>query len=86
MAAVGEDEIRRAQALVYEDEGLKICPAAGTAVAAVAKLANGGYDLAEDRIVINLTGSIREGFDPGPVDYWLDRNENTWEMTRQYAH
>src|SRR4029079_6740311 len=50
MIAVTDDEMRAAQAHVFEDEGIKICPSAGTAVAALAKLATQNEALADQRI------------------------------------
>jgi threonine synthase len=78
MLAVDEQEIRAAQALVLEDEGVSICPAAGTAVAALLKLARTRADLAEARILVNLTGSLRERQPVAPVDHWLERIESGW--------
>jgi len=78
MVAVSDDEIRAAQAHVLEDEGIKICPSAATAVAAIAKLASGRSELADQKILVNLTGSTREGATPGPVDQWWERQGDKW--------
>jgi len=78
MIAVTDDEIRAAQAHVFEDEGIKICPSAGTAVAALAKLATQNEALADQRILVNLTGSNREGASPAPIDQWWERDGDKW--------
>lgn len=78
MVAVTEDEIRHAQALVHEDEGIKICPAAGTAVASIIKLANQRPELPGETILINLTGSVRETAAIAPVDQIWARSEGGW--------
>lgn len=78
MVSVTDDEIREAQAFVLEDEGIKICPAAGTAVAAIAKLAKKDGALADQKILVNLTGSVRENATPGPIDHWWERNGDDW--------
>ena len=78
MVAVDEAEIRLAQRHVAEDEGVAICPAAATAVAALARLARARDDISDHRIVVNLTGSMREHATPAPVDFWLDRTETGW--------
>lgn len=78
MIAVSDDEIRAAQAHVHEDEGIKICPSAATAVAAIAKLAAQDNALAGQTILVNLTGSVREGAVPAPIDQWWERDGDKW--------
>lgn len=78
MVSVVDEEIRAAQAFVLEDEGIRICPAAGTAVAAIAKLAKRDAGLADQKILVNLTGSIREGATPAPIDQWWERRADQW--------
>lgn len=78
MVAVTEEEIRRAQALVLEDEGVKICPAAGTAVASIIKLAARRPECSGETILINLTGSMRETAAVAPVDQVWERRDGGW--------
>jgi threonine synthase len=78
MISVTDKEIRAAQASVLEDEGIRICPAAGTAVAAIARLARTNDALADQKILVNLTGSIREGATAAPIDHWWERDGETW--------
>ena len=78
MLAVDEHEIRDAQAHVLEDEGISICPSAATAVAAIAKLAEQDSALADQKILVNLTGSVRENATPAPVDQWWRRDGDQW--------
>ena len=78
MVAVDDAEIREAQAHVLEDEGIAICPAAATAVAALAKLARTNDSLADQKILVNLTGSTRENGTPGPIDAWWERGPMNW--------
>ena len=78
MAAVTEDEIRHAQALVHEDEGVRICPAAGTAVASLLKLATQQPELSDETILVNLSGSVRETAAVAPVDQIWARTEADW--------
>ncbi len=78
MVAVTEAEIRHAQALVYQDEGVSICPAAGTAVASIIKLAALRPELAGETILVNLTGSLRETASIAPVDQIWARDDGNW--------
>jgi len=78
MVAVTEQEIRHAQALVYEDEGVKVCPAAGTAVASIIKLAAQRPELGNATILVNLTGSMRETSPVAPVDQLWERIDGAW--------
>jgi len=78
MISVTDGEIREAQAFVLEDEGISICPAAGTAVAAIAKLARKDSALADQKILVNLTGSVRENATPAPIDRWWEKDGDTW--------
>jgi threonine synthase len=78
MIAVTDDEIREAQAWVLKDEGIKICESAATAVASLAKLAKSDTELAEQKILVNLTGSTREGVTPAPIDQWWEKAGNDW--------
>lgn len=78
MVAVSDDEIRAAQAAVLEDEGIRICESAGTAVAAIAKLAKSNDALAGQKILVNLTGSKREGATPARIDQWWEKDGDKW--------
>lgn len=59
-AAVSEDEIREAQSLVRELEGIAICPSASAAVAGLIKMRKNGRIGSGETVLINLTGSDRE--------------------------
>jgi threonine synthase len=83
MLAVTEAEIREAQSYVLEDEGIRICPAAATAVAAIAKLAERDGGLADQKILVNLTGSVREGATPAPIDHWWERDGDKWALAEE---
>ncbi len=85
MVAVDDGEIRAAQAHVLEDEGIAICPAAATAVAALAKLAQSDDALADQTILVNLTGSTREHATPAPIDHWWQRDGDQWVPAGQSA-
>jgi len=78
MVAVTEPEIVEAQSVILEDEGISVCPAAATAVAALAKLARLRKGLADARILVNLTGSHRQGIPQAPVDRWWVRSDSGW--------
>jgi len=78
MVAVTDDEIRAAQAAVLDDEGIRICESAGTAVAAIAKLAKSNDALAGQKILVNLTGSKREGATPARIDQWWEKDGDKW--------
>ena len=83
MVAVNDEEIREAQAVVLEDEGIRICPSAATAVAAIAKLARQEDALADQKILVNLTGSVRENATPAPVDHWWEKDGDKWVLADQ---
>lgn len=80
MLSVSEREIREAQAFVLEDEGIRICPSAGTAVAAIAKLAEQDNSFTDQKILVNLTGSVRENATPAPIDRWWEKDGNQWKL------
>lgn len=83
MNSVNDAEIREAQALVLEDEGIKICPSAATAVAGLIKLAKSSDALADQKILVNLTGSVREGATPAPIDQWWEKGADEWVQAGQ---
>jgi len=85
MVSVNDHEIREAQALVLEDEGIRICPAAATAVAAIVKLARRDDTLADQKILINLTGSVREHATPAPIDHWWEKDGDKWVLADEAA-
>jgi threonine synthase len=78
MNSVTVSEIRAAQQLVLEDEGIKICASAAAAVAGLIKLAKDNDALSDQKILVNLTGSAREGATPAPVDQWWTRDADKW--------
>lgn len=59
--AVGQDSIRRARELVLRLEGVDICYSAATAVAAMIERARAGLFARQETILVNLTGSDRQG-------------------------
>lgn len=82
MVSVSESEIIAAQKMVLDEEGIEICFAASTAVAAIGKLAKNASELQSQTIVINLSGGIRDNQPGVHVDQWLDRvGDNEWLNT-----
>lgn len=75
MCAVDEREIRQAQNWIFEDEGLSVCPASAATIAALLKLQLKDGQLSEQKIVVNLSGSIRAGQSMAGIDQWLERSE-----------
>lgn len=59
--AVGEESIRHARMLVLQLEGIDICYSAATAVAAMIERARAGLFARQETILVNLTGSDRQG-------------------------
>ncbi|PHS70441.1 MAG: pyridoxal-5'-phosphate-dependent protein subunit beta [Cycloclasticus sp.] len=77
-SSVVEDEIKDAQKLVLEHEGVEICFSAATAVASVIKLARNGRIGSEETILVNLTGSDRV-YDRVPDDViHLNKVQGEW--------
>jgi threonine synthase len=85
MIAVDDNDIRAAQEVVLEDEGIKICPSAATAVAALLKLAQKDDSLADQKILVNLTGSNRVGMNVAPIDHWWKREGDKWVPAEESA-
>lgn len=59
--AVSEAEIRDAQRMIFEFEGIVACPAASTTIAVARKLSAQGVIDEDDVIFANLTGGLRDG-------------------------
>jgi threonine synthase len=57
--SVTNDEIREAQRLLFELEGIEACEAASTTIAAVRKMAAGGELRRHEAILVNITGALR---------------------------
>ena len=57
--AVSEEEIRKAQKQILDDEGIEICFSASAAVAGLIRSAITGFISGDDIVVTNLTGSDR---------------------------
>lgn len=79
MLSVSNQEIIFAKEMVFEDEGINICHAAATAVAAIYKLALKDPSIKSQNIVINLSGGVRDIQEPSTIDRWLQRSGDTWE-------
>ena len=73
-----ETEIRDAQFMVQEFEGIRPCFSASTAVAGLARRVREGTIPRDDTVLINLTGRDRKpATDRGTVK-WLERSGDTW--------
>jgi threonine synthase len=59
--AVTDEEIRDAQRMLSDLEGIECCEAASTTVAAVRKMAAAGELKGDEPIFVNLTGALRHG-------------------------
>jgi threonine synthase len=75
MCAVDEQQIHQAQNWIFEDEGLSVCPASAATIAALMKLQLDGRQFHDQRIVVNISGSIRANQSIAKIDKWLERNE-----------
>jgi len=49
-----------------------------SAVAAIARLAKTNDALADQKILVNLTGSKREGVTPARIDQWWEKDGDKW--------
>jgi threonine synthase len=78
MLSVSNPEIIFAKEMVLEDEGIIICHAAATAVAAIYKLALKDPSIKSQNIVINLSGGVRDIQEPSTIDRWLQRSGDAW--------
>ena len=79
MLSVSNQEIIFAKEMVLEDDGIIICHAAATAVAAIYKLALKDPAIKSQNIVVNLSGGVRNNQEPSTIDRWLQRSGDTWE-------
>lgn len=57
--SVSEEEIREAQQMLWELEGIHACEAASTTIAAVRKMSVAGQLRRDETIFVNLTGALR---------------------------
>ncbi len=79
--AVSEREIREARRLLEELEGISPCFAAAAALAGlIRELGSGGLS-AEDTVLVNVTGSEREGSPPTPATHWSSRGASGWDLS-----
>jgi threonine synthase len=81
MVAVTEEEIREARRLLEELEGIHPCFAASAALAGLAKAREQGDIDAEETVLVNLTGSEREGTPPTEETFWINRTEDGWDYS-----
>ena len=78
MRAATQTEIREAQALVRDCEGIAVCYSAATAVAVMVQRARLGLFRPDETIVVNLTGSDRVDA-PVPSDFIaMNRSADGW--------
>jgi len=78
--SVSEDEIREARRLVEDLEGVSPCFAAAAAVAGVAQMRRDDRIGEDEVVLVNLTGSDREGTPPTPETRWLTRSQEGWDL------
>jgi len=76
-AVVSEVDIREARRLAEDLEGLSPCFSASAAVAGLIRAAEDGGVDRDALVVINLTGSDRNGPPPARIE-WLDRTGDGW--------
>lgn len=79
MVAVSEQEIRDAQRMVEEMEGIRCCFNASAAVAGLGRLVREGRFPTDETVVVNLTGSERQAIPPARVS-WLERQGDRWRL------
>jgi len=79
--SVSEQEIRDAQAMVKELEGISICFSASTAIAGLIKQVRNGNFPCHETVLVNLTGSDRATDDTNQDDniHWLSRSGDGWK-------
>lgn len=75
MCAVNEQQILQAQNWIFEDEGLSVCPASAATIAALANLQYQGLRLDDQKIAVNLSGSVRTNQNLAEIDRWLERSQ-----------
>jgi threonine synthase len=66
---VSREEIEETQQLLFEDEGLRACPASAAAVAGVTRLRSESALSDDDVILVNLAGGIRSADDEAPTGH-----------------
>ena len=77
--AVSEDEIREAQRLVEELEGISICFSAATALAGLIRQRQAGAIEFEETVLVNLTGGTRPDTLTTTRTKWLTRSGTSWD-------
>jgi threonine synthase len=78
-ATVSATEIREAQSMVEELEGVSVCFAAAAAVAGVVRLGRDHDLLPAEVVLVNLTGTERQGTATTARTRWLKRTGNQWD-------
>lgn len=81
ITSVSEDQIREAQQMLFEFEGIRACFSASAAVAGLIQQAKLGRIGADETVLINLTGSDREDVftEESPTNmHWLKRAGEGW--------
>ena len=78
--SVSEAEIRSARDCVEDLEGLSPCFTAAAAVAGAIKLRRRGELPPEDTVLINLTGSDRNGSGSPAGAQWRPRTDRGWDL------
>jgi threonine synthase len=66
--AVSQAEILEAERMIYEQEGIVVCPSSAATVAALRRLRASGEVRRDDVVFVNLTGGVRAG-DITPREY-----------------
>lgn len=80
MVAVSEAEIRESRDLVAELEGIRVCFSAATAVAGLIRARSDAEVPLKDTVLVNLTGSDRDGTPPAERTHWVHRSGDRWDF------
>jgi len=78
LVKVSESEIREARAMLEELEGLRPCFSASAAVAGLARRCREGALPRDDRVLVNLTGRVREPRAGERAPVWLKQAAEQW--------
>jgi threonine synthase len=81
LTAVSEAEIRKARLLLEELEGISPCFAASACLAGLIRARESGEVQADETVLVNLTGSERDGTPPTDATYWIDRSGAGWDFS-----
>jgi threonine synthase len=80
IVSVSAADIREAQRLLLELEGVEVCAAAGAAMAGLMQRCSGGRIGYDETVLVNLTGATRPGTPPGTRTRWIARRANDWDF------